>query len=60
LSRPYGTLYLKVEITVNNSALLGFLVFTRRRSKIRVISARDVHRKGRRVYLEKAKKDSEV
>ena len=43
-----------------NSARYLFIVFTRRRSKIRVISARDMHRKERRVYLEKAKKDSEV
>lgn len=37
-----------------------FIVFTRRKNKIRVVSARDMHRKERRVYLEKAKKDSEV
>ncbi len=43
-----------------NGARHLFIVFTRRRSKIRVISARDMHRKERRVYLEKAKKDSEV
>ncbi len=43
-----------------NSARLLFIVFTRRRNKIRVISARDMHRKERRIYLEKAKTDSEV
>lgn len=43
-----------------SSARLLFIVFTRRKNKIRAISARDMHRKERRVYLEKAKKDSAV
>ena len=37
-----------------------FVVFTRRRNSIRVISARDMHKKERRVYNEKAEKDSAV
>jgi uncharacterized protein len=43
----------------NNSRLL-FIVFTRRDAKIRIISARDMHKKERKVYFEKAKRDSEV
>ena len=43
-----------------NGTRLLFIVFTRRKNKIRVISARDMHRKEWRIYLEKAKKDSEV
>ena len=43
-----------------NSSGLLFTVFTRRRSKIRVISARDMHKKERKVYLEKAQRDSKV
>ena len=39
---------------------LSKTVVTKRRNKIGVISARDMHRKERRVHLEKAKKDSEV
>lgn len=37
-----------------------FVVFTRRRNKIRIISARDMHKKERKVYNEKAQKDSAV
>jgi len=43
----------------NNSRFI-FIVFTRRKSKIRVISARDMHKKERKVYFEKAKRDSKV
>jgi len=43
-----------------NSGRLLFIVFTRRSNRIRVISSRDMHRKERRVYHEKAKKDSEI
>ncbi len=43
----------------HNNRLL-FVVFTRRRSKIRIISARDMSKKERKVYLEKAEKDSKV
>ena len=44
----------------SSTAVFRFIVFTRRRNKIRIISARDMHRKERRVYNEKAKKDSEI
>lgn len=43
----------------NNSRLL-FVVFTRRKSKIRIISAREMNKKERKVYLEKAQRDSKV
>lgn len=43
----------------HNHRLL-FIVFTRRSSGIRVISAREMSRKERRVYLEKAEKDTKV
>ena len=39
---------------------LLFVVFTRRGNKVRIISARDMHRKERRVYDEKAKRDTKV
>ncbi len=39
---------------------LLFVVFTRRRNKIRIISARDMHAKERKVYYEKAQEDSAV
>lgn len=39
---------------------LLFVVFTRRKSKIRIISARDMSKKERMIYLEKAEKDSRV
>jgi uncharacterized DUF497 family protein len=37
-----------------------FLVFTIRKSKIRVISARDMNKKERRVYNEEIKKHTEI
>jgi uncharacterized DUF497 family protein len=43
-----------------NGARLLFIVFTRRKAKIRVISARDMHKKERKVYFEKTKRDSKV
>jgi uncharacterized protein len=43
-----------------NGQQLLFLVFTRRKAKVRVISARDMHKKERKVYNEKAQKDSQV
>jgi hypothetical protein len=43
-----------------NSSRLLFLVFTRRKSKIRIITARDMHKKERKMYHEKAQKDSKV
>lgn len=43
-----------------NSSRLLFIVFTRRKTKIRIISARDMHKKERKVYLEKAQRDSKV
>ncbi len=43
-----------------NSSRLLFIVFTRRKAKIRIISARDMHKKERKVYLEKAQRDSKV
>jgi len=43
----------------NNSRLIC-MVFTRRKSKIRIISARDMHKKERKVYFEKAKRDSKI
>lgn len=43
----------------NRSRFL-FMVFTRHRSRVRIISARDMHKKERKVYLEKAQKDSQV
>jgi len=43
----------------HNHRLL-FIVFTRRSSKIRVISAREMSRKERKVYLGKAEEDTKV
>jgi uncharacterized DUF497 family protein len=43
-----------------NTSRLLLIVFTRRGNKIRVISARDMHKKERKVYHEKAKKDSQI
>jgi uncharacterized protein len=45
--------------STHNSRLI-FIVFTRRKSRIRVILARDMHKKERKVYFEKAKRDSKV
>jgi uncharacterized DUF497 family protein len=43
-----------------NGSRFLFVVFTRRKTRIRIISARDMRKKERRVYLEKAERDSEV
>jgi len=43
-----------------NKHKLLFIVFTRRKSKIRIVSARDMHKKERKVYYEETKRDSEV
>ena len=43
----------------NDSRLL-FIVFARRKNKFRVISARDMHKKERKVYNEKAQRDSKI
>jgi len=43
----------------HNDRLL-FVVFTQRKSRVRIISARDMSKKERKVYLEKARKDSKV
>jgi uncharacterized DUF497 family protein len=37
-----------------------FIVFTRRGSNIRIVSARDMSRRERKVYLEKAEKDTNI
>jgi uncharacterized DUF497 family protein len=37
-----------------------FVVFTRRGSRIRIISARDMSRRERKVYGQKAQKDTEI
>ena len=39
---------------------LLFIVFTNRKTKIRIISARDMHNKERILYHEKAQKDSGI
>ena len=43
----------------NNEKLL-FLSFTIRKNKVRIISARDMSRKERRVYEEKAEKNTKI
>ncbi len=43
-----------------NTRRLLLIVFTHRRKKIRIISTRDMHKKERHVYREKAKKDTSV
>lgn len=43
---------------VTNLGRLVFLVFTRRHHKIRVISARDMSKRERTAYYEKAQKDA--
>ena len=44
--------------THNNRFL--FVVFTRRKAKVRIISARDMSKRERKVYVEKAERDSKV
>ena len=43
-----------------NGSRLLFIVFTGRNAKIRIISARDMHKKERKVYFEKTKRDSDI
>ena len=43
----------------HNNRLL-FVVFTRRTSRIRSVSARDMSRRERKIYLEKVEKDTKV
>lgn len=43
----------------DNERLL-FIVFTRRGKKIRVISARDMNRKERKIHYEQIEKDTEI
>lgn len=43
-----------------HSQRMLFIVFTRRGKTIRIISARDMSRRERKVYSEKAQKDTEV
>ncbi len=50
--------YFALGITRLERPLL--IVFTRRKNKIRVISAREMSKKERRIYREKAEKDSEA
>jgi len=45
---------------VTNEGRFIFVVFTMRRGKIRVVSARDTNKKERKVYHEKIKKDTEI
>jgi len=45
---------------ITNSDRLLFIVFTIRAKKIRVISARDVNKKERRIYYEKIKENTQI
>jgi len=45
---------------VTNESRFLFVVFTIRRGKIRVVSARDTNKKERKIYHEKIKKDTEI
>jgi uncharacterized DUF497 family protein len=45
---------------VTNIGRLLFLVFTRRKHKIRVISARDMSKKERKAYYEEAQEDAKA
>jgi len=45
---------------VTNEGRFLFVVFTIRRGKIRVVSARDTNKKERKIYHEKIKKDTEI
>lgn len=56
-SAEEGRLYLLGK--TDNGRLL-FVVFTTRKDKIRVISARDMNKKERRVYYEQIEKDTEI
>lgn len=43
-----------------NAERLTFIVFTERKGNIRVISARDMHKKERKIYIEKTKRDTKI
>ena len=45
---------------VTNEGRFLFVVFIIRRGKIRVVSARDMDKKERKIYHEKIKKDAEI
>jgi len=45
---------------VTNEGRFLFVVFTMRRGRIRVVSARDMNKKERKIYHEKIKKDTEI
>ncbi len=45
---------------VTNEGRFLFVVSTMRRGRIRVVSARDMNKKERKIYHEKVKKDTEI
>jgi len=45
---------------VTNEGRFLFVVFTMRRGRISVVSARDMNKKERKIYHEKVKKDTEI
>ena len=45
---------------VTNEGRFLFVVFTIRRGRIRVVSARDMNKKERKIYHEKTKEDAEI
>jgi len=45
---------------VTNEGRFLFVVFTIRRGRIRVVSARDMNKKERNIYHEKIKEDAEI
>lgn len=45
---------------MSNAGRMLFIVFTQRNKKIRIISARDMNKKERKVYVEKAQEDSKA
>ncbi len=55
-----GTEMRHYVLGVTNANRPLFIVFTKRGDNIRIISARDMHRKERKAYHEKAKRDSKI
>lgn len=47
-------------LAVTNEGRFLFVVFTMRRGRTRVVSARDMNKKERKTYHEKIKKDTEI
>jgi len=47
-------------LSVTNEGRFLFVIFTMRRGRIRIISARDMNKKERKIYHEKIKKDTEI